>query len=788
MKIRFCFLFFLGAIRFLSAQSIDFTHLHVSLELDTNESAVHGKVQLAFKADATTDSIYLNGVNMEFEKVMLNNAEVKYASDNKGIWLWPEELLDSNSISIKYTAHPRRGMFFIGWNDESGLSRRQVWTQGQGIDNRHWVPHFDEQTDKLISEIEVLFDSKYEVISNGSLVSKEEEGEQIRWHYKMAKPHSSYLMMLAIGKYALKKTVSKSGVSLWQYYYPDREEDYKWYYYKNEEIFNFLEKEIGVPYPWENYKQVPVQDFQHGAMENTTATIFGDFFLVDEVAFNDRNYTYVNAHELAHQWFGNLVTATGSDEHWLHEGFATYYQWLSEKHLYGKDFFDWERYKAAQMVFEASKLDTVPLGNGKAGSARFYQKGAWVLYMLSESLGKEKFDEVIKYYLEQNAFGLVTTDSLNSAIQKVTGEDYTEFFDRWISTEGEPDLEIQTLQTDSTIDLVCTANYFSFDSLEIPVTVFYSNEGKYHQEQKYLYLSSKGNGRLSIPIFSYEQNLDYWEVNPDFGLLINVGEKKSIEFVGRQYMRSEDLLNRFNSIALARNLHLEDKKVLLKDIVYREKEFFSIRAEALKQLVEANHPKSDELVLWAVQSKDVQLQKEAIKLVKNPEGKLMKAVAELRKGDSYELRESAINASIAGADPKESSWLNDEFWMENPGVPDNKIAVVVLLYRTAIFKDKDALQDLINYTSSGHEFLTRINAMQALGALQYFNEEVATNYFDALFSLNRTLSRNARQNLNANYSTETGKVVIDKYVESQMNVWDDFQKRLVNRTFGLNLE
>ncbi|AEV33986.1 aminopeptidase N [Owenweeksia hongkongensis DSM 17368] len=784
MKIRFCFLFLLGAIRFLIAQSIDFTHLHVSLELDTNKSAVYGKVQLAFKADTTTDSIYLNGVNMEFEKVTVNNAEVKYASDNKGIWLWPEELLDSNSISIKYTAHPRRGMFFIGWNDETGLSRRQVWTQGQGIDNRHWVPHFDEQTDKLITEIEVLFDSKYEVISNGSLVSKEEEGDQIRWHYKMAKPHSSYLMMLAIGKYALRKTVSKSGVSLWQYYYPDREEDYKWYYYKNEEIFNFLEKEIGVPYPWENYKQVPVQDFQHGAMENTTATIFGDFFLVDEVAFNDRNYTYVNAHELAHQWFGNLVTATGSDEHWLHEGFATYYQWLSEKHLYGQDFFDWERYKAAQMVFEASKIDTVPLGSGKAGSARFYQKGAWVLYMLSESLGKEKFDKVIKYYLEQNAFGLVTTDSLNSAIQQVAGTDYSYFFQKWVYSSGEPAAKVTSKVKE---DGVMVFNHTSDSYLNMFFDMKLAIEGQEPSKNElWLITDSASTEFTSMP--GQNHRCKYWIVNPNMHVLADITENKPIEYLQIQYEESLALLDRYYAVRNAEQHSLEEKETFLIEVTKNESEFFSVRAEALKQLVEANYPKSDELLLLALQSKDVQLQKEAIKLVKNPEGKLMKAVAELRKGDSYELRESAINTSIAGADPKENAWLNDEFWMENPGVPDNKIAVVVLLYRTAIFQDKEALQDLIDYTSSGYDFLTRINAMQALGALQYFDDEVAANYFDALFSLNRTLSRNARQNLNANYSTESGKEVIDKYVESQMNVWDDFQKRLVNRTFGLNLE
>ncbi|WP_417612410.1 M1 family aminopeptidase [Owenweeksia hongkongensis] len=785
MKIRLCFLFLLGSLGFIGAQSIDFTHLQVSLELDTNQSTVRGNVHLSFETSGDVDSIYLNGVNMDFEKVKLNSAEVKFGSDKKGIWLWPKSLLDSNSISIKYTAHPRRGMFFIGWNDETGLSRRQVWTQGQGIDNRHWVPHFDEQTDKLITEIEVLFDSKYEVISNGSLISKEEEGEQIRWHYKMTKPHSSYLMMLAIGKYELKKTVSKSGVSLWQYYYPDREEDYKWYYYKNEEIFNFLEKEIGMPYPWENYKQVPVQDFQHGAMENTTATIFGDFFLVDEVAFNDRNYTYVNAHELAHQWFGNLVTATGSDEHWLHEGFATYYQWLSEKHLYGQDFFDWERYKAAQMVFEASKIDTVALGNGKAGSARFYQKGAWVLYMLSESLGKEEFDEVIKYYLQQNAFGVVTTDSLNSAIEKVTGRDFENYFNQWVGTAGEAGGLLKTQSLDkSEINFQYQARSLPFDNWStVPIALDLVYEDTTVRELVALDESSS----FSIPL-EKKSNLKYWVVNPNMGVLIQLEESKSIKICETQYRNSNKMLDRYFAVKNAGSLPLSEKQNLLTEVIKNDKEFFSIRAEALKQLVEANYPKSDELLLMVLQSKDVQLQKEAIKLVKNPEGKLMKAVAELREGDSYELRESAINASIAWADPKENSWLNDEFWMENPGVPDNKIAVVVLLYRTAIFQDKKALQDLINYTSSGHEFLTRINAMQALGALQYFNDKVVVNYFDALFSLNRTLSRNARQNLHANYSTESGKVVIDKYVESQMNVWDDFQKRLVNRTFGLNLE
>ncbi|MDZ7847535.1 MAG: M1 family aminopeptidase [Owenweeksia sp.] len=128
----------------------------------------------------------------------------------------------------------------------------------------------------------------------------------------------------------------------------------------------------------------------------------------------------------------------------LHEGFATYYQWLSEENIYGTDFLDWERHKAAQLVFEASKLDTVPLGNGQAGSNRFYQKGAWVLHMLNGKLGHEQFQKVMQHYLQKYAYGLVTTDSLNSAIHEVTGQDFTAFFQRWVHTAGEPVLEISS--------------------------------------------------------------------------------------------------------------------------------------------------------------------------------------------------------------------------------------------------------------------------------------------------------------------------------------------------------
>ena len=284
--------------------------------------------------------------------------------------------------------------------------------------------------------------------------------------------------MLAIGEYRYKDSKSESQVPLRQYYYADREADYPQYYFGNERIFNFLESHIGLPYPWQSYSQVPVQDFRHGGMENTTATIFGDFFLVDSIAKNDRNYSYVNAHELAHQWFGNMVTATGSEHHWLHEGFATYYQWLSEEMLYGTDFFDWMRYKEAKLVFSASMADDYPLAHPKAGSFRFYQKGGWVLYMLHQNLGDDLYRKVIKDYLLTNAYGLVDTESLNKSIKKVVGEGADAFLDLWVYNDGEPELDVKSYLRKDTLFFEITpvaGSLQSFSAYSIPIKVHFQD-------------------------------------------------------------------------------------------------------------------------------------------------------------------------------------------------------------------------------------------------------------------------------------------------------------------------
>jgi aminopeptidase N len=181
---------------------------------------------------------------------------------------------------------------------------------------------------------------------------------------------------------------------------------------------------------------VPVMDFLYAGMENTSATIFAQDFVVDEIADNDRTYVNVNAHELAHQWFGDMVTAQSGKHHWLQEGFATYYALLAEKELFGEDHFNYALYQTAETLQRASQTDTVPLLNEKASSLTFYQKGAWALHYLREHIGEKHFRKAVQNYIRKYGFRTVTTENFLAEVKKVSKFDSDTFRKVWLEQPG----------------------------------------------------------------------------------------------------------------------------------------------------------------------------------------------------------------------------------------------------------------------------------------------------------------------------------------------------------------
>ncbi|MFL0354380.1 M1 family metallopeptidase [Xanthomarina sp. GH4-25] len=427
----YVFLFLVGLTQAQQLENVDFTRVKADLSFDVNTSKVFGLVEYEFKILKSVDSIYIDAMQMHFDEILLNNEKVVYENNDKQLVVYSKyKAGETYKLSFKYEAQPKKALYFVGWDNEAP---NQIWTQGQGKYTSNWLPSLDDTNDKIEFDLSVAFDSAYEVIANGNLVDKAVEAENTVWHFDMKAPMSSYLVALVIGKYNKHEEISNSGILLDMYYYPEDSLKVEPTYRYSKQMFDFLEKEIGIDYPWQNYKQIPVHDFLYAGMENTSATIFSDAFVIDSTAFVDKNYVNVNAHELAHQWFGDYVTAKSGEHHWLQEGFATYYALLAERDVFGENYYYWRLYEYAQQLMDQNRSGTsTSLFNPKSSSVTFYKRGAWVLHALREQVGDEAFKKAVKNYLEAYPFSVVETDDFISEVEKTSGMDLTEFVNAWL--------------------------------------------------------------------------------------------------------------------------------------------------------------------------------------------------------------------------------------------------------------------------------------------------------------------------------------------------------------------
>lgn len=420
---------------------VDFTRAKAQIKPNLTDKRVDGMVSYEFQVNQDVDSIFLDAVAMDFSSVLLDSAEIPSKNDRKAITIFkPFKKGDSHVLELHFSARPKQTVYFLGLHD-ANPKNDQIWTQGQGKYTSHWLPSFDDMNEKVEFDLNFLAPKKWTVVSNGKLLAKEAVPgkDALWWRYDMQRPMSSYLLAFAIGDFEHKSLNSQSGIPIELYYEPKDSAKVEPTYRYTKTIFDFLEEEIGIPYPWQNYKQIPVQDFLYAGMENTGATIFSNTFMVDSIAFMDKNYVNVNAHELAHQWFGNTVTEQSGAHHWLHEGFATYYAYLAEKEIFGEDYFYWRLLETAQSLAHFSgEGNGEALTNASAGSLTFYEKGAWALVMLREQLGDQAFRQGIQNYLTKYAFQNVTIPNFMKEIESVSGTDLTAFDRTWLQESEFP--------------------------------------------------------------------------------------------------------------------------------------------------------------------------------------------------------------------------------------------------------------------------------------------------------------------------------------------------------------
>ncbi len=721
---------------------LDFERMRLWIEFEPEKGLVKGKITHFFSPiRQDVDSFFLDGPGITIKEAKLNGKDIKFTTNANGIAFFPATTLHWNqkdSLAITYEAYPRKGIYFIGWNDPKNISRKQIWTQGQGIDNRNWFPCYDTPNDKLITEVYVKFNKDYKVLCNGvKLEEKEQKDGSKLWHYKMNHPHASYLVMLGIGKYEIKETKSKSGIPLRQWYYPEWKDRYDYTYKYNEKIFNFLENEIGVPYAWESYSQIPVQDFMFGAMENTTATLFGDFFEVDARGYNDRNYVAVNAHELAHQWFGDFVTARSGNSHWLQESFATHYNVLAEKECFGQDHFDWARRSAHNAAIAVT--DKKSISHSETNSTIIYQKGSQVLEMLKYVVGREAYNKSVKRYLLDHKYSNVDSDDLLNAFQDELGYGLEWFWDEWVYRGSEPHYVVnfedntQNGKRFSQFTITQTHNLSDIVQLfKMPFVfeVYYKDGSK---DSKTVWIENETHF-VKLPNDNNKE-IDFVLFDPNSQVMKTTTFIKPLEMLKAQALKAPHMLDRYDAIAAMKHIPVSLKQEVLKE-AYTKNSFHAIKTEIATQMLNDNSDESKHIVKSALHDQNILVRKGVVLNTRNIAKDLLSNYEALLTDSSYILIASLLEKLCYQYPENTEKYLELTKSFEG----NSGINVKIKWLEIASEKDPKYLNDLVNYTSNSYEFLTRGNAMAALRKLNYFDPAVLNNCINAALSSNGRLA------------------------------------------------
>jgi len=752
---------------------VDFESMVLHIDFNTTSNQVFGNVKYQFTPirkevstlilDApgiTINEVLLDGVACEFEQ---NDKEliIVFASDDNpnGALHWENQ----HSLEIDYFTTPKKGIYFYGWDDTTNRAKKQIWTQGQGIDNRYWIPSFDDVSDKLITETYITFDNGYEVISNGDLIEKiPVDQNKTTWHYKMQQPHVVYLVMIAIGEYDYKDIVSKNGVVSRQYYYKDAPEQFDYTYKYSAEMMDFMEKEFGVNYPWGKiYRNVPVANFLYGAMENTTSTIFTDLYLKDSRTVIERSYVGTNAHELTHQWFGDYITEWNSTSHWLHESFATQYAKHFKKSLYANsDEYDWERYQEMKRGLRADEQDDLPIAHSKSGSARHYPKGSFIIDMLRDAAGgEEQYQKVITNYLKKYGFKHVDTHLFQMEFMETLGLNLDWFFDQWIYKGAFPHFEISyqiesdSLQLNVTqIQEMNTVN--GVFKVDVPCAIYYkdgtSETLNLNIENDSVVFNFPLNGAFDFFVFD-EGNIIYKKITFE----------RSTEELLSQAKNAKHMIDRYFALQALEDVDIKDKRNQLIEI-YDNETFYATKSNIVKQLVKDDNKKSQKVINKAILDENYNVRMAAIYHNNDISKKQLALYETLLTDSSFSVIEQTLVKLSKTFPENTASYLNTT----KADASKNNLFKIIWLYVAIKNGDEKLIDDLVDFSSLSFEFRTRIKAMKAIDDLEIKNENYIKNLINGSVSFNGYLARTSRKYLTNLVSDEAIKTKVLEIIDN----------------------
>ncbi len=448
-----------GKPNFNRAQTYDVQNYILRINFDRTAKKIFGDTTVQLKPlSSNFKSIELDAADLNFEAVAIvpENKILQFRTSGEKVYVELDKNYspqDTISIRFVYTATPKKGIYFVDAEVENGKIIRdsQIWTQGETEEAHHWFPSFDFPSDKATTEQFITAEKGETVIGNGELIEQKDNSDgTVTFHYKMSVPHSTYLVSFIVGKF-VKASETYKTIPLGFYIYPGKESIVPKAYGRTKDMFRVFEELTKIDYPFNKYDQTMVANFNFGGMENITATTMADTEILSaNFPLFKGGVEDLVSHELAHSWFGNLVTCKNWAELWLNEGFATFMEAAFREKMYGRaDYLRKIRSDAQQFIVDdAVNKNRHGLYNQLARpddsifDVTTYQKGGAVIHTLRETIGDAAFWKALNIYLNRHKYGNVETGDLQKTLEETSGVNLEWFFRQWVYGAGHPKLDV----------------------------------------------------------------------------------------------------------------------------------------------------------------------------------------------------------------------------------------------------------------------------------------------------------------------------------------------------------
>jgi aminopeptidase N len=738
-------------------------HICLDLELDLQECSFWGTCTLKLlPIRDKIDSLSLDAVDLKVDRVSIAGEEVGFNYNGEKLDIITRGKLTAGEaveIAIDYRVdRPQRGLYFIKPDEHYPNKPTQVWTQGEDEDSRFWFPCFDYPGQLATSEIRVTVPAPYVTVSNGELVGSEEIADKRidRWYQKEV--HPTYLMTLAVGDFACLKD-SWQGREVSYYVDRHRESQTRLSMGKTPQAIEFFSQKFGYPYPFPKYAQVCVDDFIFGGMENTSTTILTDRCLLDErAALDNRNTESLVVHELAHQWFGDLVVIKHWSHAWLKEGMATYSEVLWTEAEYGaeegayyllseaRSYLDEDSSRYRRAIVTNVYREAIELYD-----RHLYEKGACVYHMIRAELGDSLFDTAIHQFVNTHAHKTVETIDLLRAIETATGHNLAYLFDQYVYRGGHPDYQV-TYSWDAENNLakltvvqtqakegIHLLNSDLFD-LKIPIGFGYVNENgvelktlkiRIHQKEQVLY----------IPLENQPQFVSF-DVNNAY--LKTISLEYPLPELQQQLEKDPDPISRIHAAAaIAKKGNLAAAEILITAL--QNQPFWGVRVEVAKQLATINLHQAIDALIAAKNDPDARVRRTIVETLADiatpAAGDTLSQIA--TAGDASYYVEAAACRGIgkAVANQKDSQKAAISL-LQN--ILDTRSGWNEVVRSGAIGglsqlpQEPQALETICKYTAIGTPQPLRLAAIRALGTISTGQSEAAlTTIFQHLTTISR---------------------------------------------------